>query len=163
MAREPVSIASVLFQLLSRNPQLLQQFQLGRLQQEWSQLPAPFPDGTAPLSYDGVTLVVAVRNIVWRQEMTFRSGQLQSAVRAAWPDLRYEKMTFRVAPLPEPPAPPTPPSDPALRLRTIRRTTAGSPGELEFRRIQDDLQGNDEPFARSLLRLLERRLPEDKP
>lgn len=163
MAREPVSLAQVIEMLLRRNPPLLHQFNLNRLQQEWRQLPAPFPDGTAPLAFDGVTLVIAVRNIVWKQEMSFRSGDLEVAMRAAWPRVRWEKLQFKVAPLPEPPAPPAPPADRALRMRTVGRTTAGSPGDLEFRRIQTDLQGNEEPFARSLLRMLESRLPEDKP
>jgi len=162
MAREPVSIAQVIEMLLRRNPQLLHQFHLTRMQQEWRQLPPPFPDGTAPLTYDGMTLVIAVRNIVWKQEMSFRSGDLQAAMHAAWPGMRWERLEFRVAPLPVPPAAPVPPVDHALRPRIITRTTPGSPGELEFRRIQGELQGNDEPFARSLLRMLESRLPEDK-
>ncbi|PKN26235.1 MAG: hypothetical protein CVU65_06265 [Deltaproteobacteria bacterium HGW-Deltaproteobacteria-22] len=163
MGFEPSPLSRIIDALLRRNPQLMHHFQLTRMQQEWRSLPAPFPEGTAPLSYDGATLVIAVRNIIWKQEMSFRSGDLDRAMRASWPQLRFQKLVFRVAPLPEPPALPVPPADPALRLRTIQRTTAGSPGELEFRHLQDDLQGSEEPFARSLMRLLESRLPEDKP
>jgi hypothetical protein len=162
MSREPVSLSSIISSLLARNPALLHQFLLTRLQLEWRSLPAPFPDGTAPLSYDGATLVIAVRNIVWKQEMSFRSGDLDRAMRASWPQLRFKKLVFRVAPLPEAPPPPAPPADAALRMRTIRRTTAGSPGEREFRRLHDQFADSEEPFARSLLRLLQSRLPEDE-
>jgi hypothetical protein len=162
MPYEPVSVARALFSLLSRNPQLLYQFHLMRLRQEWSSLPAPFPDGTAPLEYDGATLTVAVRNHVWRQELTLRGRELETAVRAAWPELPLARLRFQVHDLPAPPAPPTPPADPALRLRAIHRTTPGSPGEQEFRRLHDEWKDSEEPFARSLLRMLESRLPEEE-
>jgi len=161
MPFEPVSVARTLFQLLARNPQLLHLFHLSRLQMEWSRLPAPYPDGTAPLAYDGVTLTLAVRNIVWRQELGLRSRELEAAIRAAWPDLAFHALRFRVHELPKAPAPPPRPADPALRQRSIARTTPGSPGEQEFRRLHDEWKDSDEPFARSLLRMLEQRLPED--
>lgn len=162
MPYEPVSVARALFSLLSRNPQLLHLFHLLRLRQEWPSLPAPFPEGTAPLEYDGATLTVAVRNHVWRQELTLRGRELELAIRSAWPELPLSRLRYQVRELPPPPAPPVPPAAPALRLRSIRRTTPGSPGELEFRRLHDEWKDSDEPFARVLLRMLEDRLPEEE-
>ena len=161
MSREPVSVASTIFALLSRNPQALAMFWLSILQQEWAGMPEPVPEGTMPLSSDNGTLVIAVRNVVWRQEMAFRQKDIEKAIRDRWPGFRFKKLTFRVAPLPVPPVPARSPAAPALKQRPIARTTPGSPGERVFSELSGELRDSEEPYARSLLRLLESRLPRD--
>ncbi len=156
MARGPESISRCILHLFSRNPQALQKFFVLRMQEEWSRLPAPFCEGTAPVAFDGKTLTIHVRNAVWKQEMVFRSPDLLALVQEYWPQVGVTALRVRVGAIPPPPA--SPPVRVTLKQRPNLTPTPGSPGDRILRAILSELDANKEAWAQNMREIILRKL-----